>query len=119
MSAAAPAVKRLGRVAYEPTWRAMQDFTARRTAHTRDEIWLLEHPPVYTLGVAGRPEHLPSSDNGIEIIKVDRGGQITYHGPGQLVVYLLLDMRRRGLSIKPLVALRPVAAIVLFRDSVL
>jgi len=105
VSPAPPAVKRLGRVAYEPTWRAMQEFTARRTTKTRDEIWLLEHPPVYTLGVAGRPEHLPRNDNGIEIIKVDRGGQITYHGPGQLVVYLLLDMRRRGLSIKPLVAL--------------
>jgi lipoyl(octanoyl) transferase len=96
-------VKRLGRVDYLPTWRAMQDFTTRRTAETADELWLLQHPPVYTLGVAGKAEHRPRVDNGIPVIKIDRGGQITYHGPGQLVVYLLLDMRRRGLSVRPLV----------------
>ncbi len=96
-------VRRLGFVDYEPTWRAMQEFTARRTAATTDELWLLEHPPVYTLGIAGRSEHLPRVDNGIPVIKVDRGGQITYHGPGQIVAYLLLDMRRRGLTVRPLV----------------
>jgi lipoyl(octanoyl) transferase len=95
--------RKLGLADYEPTWRAMQDYTARRTAETADEIWLLQHPPVYTLGVAGRPEHLPRVANGIPVVKVDRGGQITYHGPGQLVVYLLLDMRRRALSVRPLV----------------
>ena len=100
---ASPVVKRLGRVDYLPTWRAMQDFTAARTTDTPDEIWLLQHPPVYTLGIAGRPEHSPRVDNGIPVIRSDRGGQITYHGPGQLVVYLLLDLRRRGLGLRPLV----------------
>lgn len=100
-----PVVRRLGLVDYEPTWRAMQDFTARRGADTPDELWVLQHPPVYTLGIAGKAEHLPRIDNGIPLIKIDRGGQITYHGPGQIVVYLLLDMRRLGLSVRPLVRL--------------
>ena len=77
------AIRALGRTEYEPTWRAMQAFTAARAGDTPDEIWLTEHPPVYTLGLAGRREHL-LRDNGIPTIKVDRGGQITYHGPGQL-----------------------------------
>jgi lipoyl(octanoyl) transferase len=98
-------VRRLGRVDYEPTWRAMQTFTGTRTAGTADEIWLLEHPPVYTLGIAGRPEHLPRVANGIPVVKTDRGGQITYHGPGQVVLYTLLDLRRRGLAVRPLVRL--------------
>jgi lipoyl(octanoyl) transferase len=98
-----PRVRRLGTVDYEPTWRAMREFTAARTADTLDEIWLLGHLPVYTLGVAGRSEHLPRDASSIPVIKVDRGGQITYHGPGQIVVYLLLDMRRRGLTVRPLV----------------
>ncbi len=92
----------LGCVAYEPTWRAMQRFTDQRTADTPDEIWLCEHPPVFTLGQAGKPEHL-LHDIGIPVIKIDRGGQITYHGPGQLVVYLLLDLRRRNLKVRELV----------------
>ena len=96
-------VKRLGLVEYEPTWRAMQAFSSRRTADTDDEIWLLEHPPVYTLGVAGRSEHLPRVANDIPVVRTDRGGQITYHGPGQLIAYLLLDMKRRGLTVRPLV----------------
>lgn len=95
-------VKRLGRVDYLPTWRAMQEFTARRTAETPDELWLCEHPPVFTLGLAGRPEHL-LRDIGIPLVRIDRGGQITYHGPGQLVLYALLDLRRRGLTVKGLV----------------
>jgi lipoyl(octanoyl) transferase len=86
-------IRRLGRTGYEPTWRAMQAFTAARATKTPDEIWLTEHPPIYTLGLAGRREHL-LRDNGIPAIKVDRGGQITYHGPGQLVAYLLFDLRR-------------------------
>ena len=103
-AAASPlVVKPLGTVDYEPTWRAMQQFTAHRDARTPDEIWVLQHPPVYTLGIAGRAEHLPRTDNGIPVIKVDRGGQITYHGPGQVVIYLLLDMRRLNLSVRPLV----------------
>jgi lipoyl(octanoyl) transferase len=98
-------VRRLGRVDYEPTWRAMQAFTTARAAGAADELWLLEHPPVYTLGVAGRAEHLPRVANGIPVVKTDRGGQITYHGPGQVVLYTLLDLRRRGLAVRPLVRL--------------
>jgi lipoyl(octanoyl) transferase len=96
-------IRALGRVEYEPTWRSMQSFSARRAVETPDELWLLEHPPVYTLGVAARPVHLPRVDNGIPVIKTDRGGQVTYHGPGQVIAYALLDLRRRGLSIRPLV----------------
>lgn len=81
----------------------MIDFTAGRTAETPDELWLCEHPPVYTLGQAGKPEHL-LRDNGIPLVKIDRGGQITYHGPGQVVIYLLIDLNRRGLRIKDFVA---------------
>lgn len=104
-------VKHLGRVDYEPAWEAMQVFTAARTEDTPDEIWLLEHPPVYTLGQAGRPEHLLRNDAGIPLVKIDRGGQITYHGPGQLVVYLLLDLRRNHLKVRELVALMEQAII--------
>lgn len=96
-------LRRLGRVQYEPTWRAMQEFSVERVVDAADEIWLLEHAPVYTLGVAGRPEHLPRVANGIPVVRTDRGGQITYHGPGQVVVYTLLDLRRRGLTVRPLV----------------
>jgi len=92
----------LGRTDYETTWRAMQAFTAARTPETRDEIWLTEHPPIYTLGLAGRREHL-LRDNGIPSLKVDRGGQVTYHGPGQLVAYLLFDLKRRGAGVRAMV----------------
>lgn len=116
-------VRKLGLADYEPVWRAMQNFTASRdattqdgTSGTADEIWLLQHPPVYTLGVAGRPEHLPRIDNGIPVVKIDRGGQITYHGPGQIVAYLLLDMRRRGLSVRPLVRMMEQAVAGLLAD---
>ena len=102
-AAAADVVTRsLGRTDYATTWRAMQEFTAARTPATPDEIWLTEHPPIYTLGLAGRREHL-LRDNGIPTLKVDRGGQITYHGPGQLVAYLLFDLKRRGTGIRALV----------------
>lgn len=110
-------VKQLGRVEYNPTWRAMQEFTARRDADTPDELWVLEHPPVYTLGIAGKAEHLPRTDNGIPVVRIDRGGQITYHGPGQVVIYLLLDMRRRGLSVRPLVRRMEQAVIDLLAES--
>jgi lipoyl(octanoyl) transferase len=109
--AVATAVRELGRVEYEPTWRAMQAYTDRRSPDTADEIWVLEHPPVYTLGVAGRSEHLPRVANGIPVVRTDRGGQITYHGPGQAVIYLLLDLRRRGLTVRPLVRLMEQAVI--------
>jgi len=104
-------VRKLGCVEYEPTWRAMQAYTLERSAESADEFWLLEHPPVYTLGVAGRSEHLPRVANGIPVVKVDRGGQITYHGPGQSVVYLLLDLRRRGITVRPLVKMMEQAVI--------
>jgi len=95
-------VRHLGPTPYRATWRAMQEFTAARSAATADEIWLTEHEPIYTLGLAGRREHL-LRDNGIPLLKVDRGGQITYHGPGQLVVYLLLELTRHGLGVRQLV----------------
>ena len=95
-------VRRLGRVDYQPTWLAMQNFSASRTAETTDEIWLLEHPPVFTLGLAGKSEHLLREID-IPLVKTDRGGQITYHGPGQVIIYLLLDLRRRKLNIRELV----------------
>lgn len=96
------ATRALGRTDYATTWQAMQAFTAARTPATRDEIWLTEHPPVYTLGLAGRRVHL-LRDNGIPALKVDRGGQITYHGPGQLVAYLLFDLKRRDIGIRAMV----------------
>ena len=98
----APYVRHLGRVDYEPTWQAMLEFTAKRDDGTPDELWICEHPPVYTLGQAGKPEHL-LFDNGIPLVKIDRGGQITYHGPGQVVIYLLLDLTRRDLKVRELV----------------
>lgn len=97
-----PALKRLGLTDYTRTWRAMQDFTGARTPGTEDEIWLTEHAPVYTLGLAGRSEHL-LRPNAIPVLKVDRGGQVTYHGPGQLMVYLLIDLRRLRLGVRQLV----------------
>ena len=98
----APVVRWLGQVDYEPAWQSMLDFTSARSAQTQDEIWVCEHPPVYTLGLAGKSEHL-LFDNGIPLIKIDRGGQITYHGPGQVVIYLLLDLARRNLKVRELV----------------
>lgn len=95
-------VRRLGVAAYEPVWQAMRDFTDRRGAAAADEIWLLQHPPVFTQGQAGRAEHLLAPGD-IPVVQVDRGGQVTYHGPGQLVAYLLIDLRRRELGVRALV----------------
>jgi lipoyl(octanoyl) transferase len=100
--ATAVIVRRLGRSDYMETWRAMQGFTAARGPGTPDEIWLTEHPSIYTLGLAGRREHL-LRDNGIPVVKVDRGGQVTYHGPGQLVAYTLVDLRRLRLGVRDMV----------------
>ena len=97
-----PLIRHLGLRGYESLWREMQDFTARRNADTADEIWLLEHPPVFTLGLNGKREHLLAPGD-IPIVKCDRGGQVTYHGPGQLIAYLLLDLKRCGLGVKELV----------------
>jgi len=101
-AAAAPVLKWLGQVEYEPAWRAMQAFVDRRTPATRDEIWFLEHPPVFTLGMNGRREHILAAGD-IPVVDIDRGGQVTYHGPGQLVVYPLVDLRRLGLGVRQLV----------------
>ena len=98
----APRLRWLGRVEYEPTWRAMQSFSSERNADTPDEIWFLEHPPVFTLGMNTRPEHLLAPGD-IPVVQIDRGGQVTYHGPGQLVVYPLLDLARLDLGVRALV----------------
>ena len=95
-------MKYLGRVDYEPTWREMQRITDTRDANTPDEIWLLEHPPVFTLGLNADPSHVLAAGD-IPVVKIDRGGQVTYHGPGQLVVYPLIDIRRAGLGVRDLV----------------
>jgi len=101
-SAASPVVKWLGKVEYEPTWRDMQRITDTRDANTPDEIWLLEHPPVFTQGLNGNPGHVLAAGD-IPVVQIDRGGQVTYHGPGQLVVYPLIDIRRAGLGVRDLV----------------
>jgi len=95
--------REFGRVAYEPTWHAMQHFTDNRDEQSMDEVWLLEHPPVFTQGQAGKAEHVLFPGD-IPVVQVDRGGQVTYHGPGQLVAYLLLDVRRSGLGVRDLVS---------------
>lgn len=105
-----PIIHSLGLVEYQPTWDAMRRCTAERDTNTRDEIWLLQHPPIYTQGLAGKPEHLLHATT-IPVIKIDRGGQITYHGPGQIVAYLLLDMRRWKISVRQLVRLMEQAVI--------
>ena len=96
------AVRRPGLQPYYEVWQDMQRFTDRRTPATDDELWLLQHPPVYTLGKNGRPEHVPDPGD-IPVIHSDRGGQVTYHGPGQLIVYTLLDLNRRGMGVRELV----------------
>jgi lipoyl(octanoyl) transferase len=99
---AAPRIKHLGLVPFEPTWRAMQRFTDERDRATPDEIWMVEHPPVFTLGLNAKREHLLAPGD-IPVLQIDRGGQVTYHGPGQLVVYPLIDLRRHVLSVRQLV----------------
>lgn len=95
-------IKALEYKEYLPIWQAMRDFTDQRNENTPDEIWFIEHPPVYTLGQAGKQEHILNPGN-IPVIPVDRGGQVTYHGPGQLMMYVFLDLRRRKLSVRDLV----------------
>ncbi len=108
-------IRHLGLRDYETVWREMQDFTAQRTADTADEIWLLEHSPVFTLGLNGKREHLLTPGD-ISIVNCDRGGQITYHGPGQLIAYLLLNLKRRGLGVKEMVRRMEQAIIDLLAD---
>ena len=98
-------VVRRGLSAYQPTLKAMRDFTASRDEHTADELWLLEHPPVYTRGLAADARFGPNADNGIPVVQVERGGEITYHGPGQVVLYTLVDLARRGIKVKQFVAM--------------
>lgn len=102
----------LGRVPYEPTWHAMQRFTDSRDAHTPDELWLLEHEPIYTLGMNADPRHVLNAGE-VPVVRIDRGGQVTYHGPGQLVVYPLIDLRRAGLGVRDLVTALEYAVIEL------
>lgn len=102
----------LGRVDYAPTWRAMQSFTDERDATTPDEVWFLEHAPVFTQGLNGKREHLLAPGD-IPVVGIDRGGQVTYHGPGQLVVYPMIDLRRRGIGVRELVVALETAVIAL------
>ena len=95
-------IRQLGQQAYEPCWQLMQAFTSARTSSTADEFWLLEHDAVFTQGQAGKPEHILQQTT-IPIVKADRGGQVTYHGPGQLILYLLLDLRRLKINVRELV----------------
>ena len=95
-------IRRLGRQPYEPVWQAMSAFTDNRTAATTDELWLLEHDPVFTLGQAGKMEHVLAPGE-IPVVPVDRGGQVTYHGPGQIVAYPLIDLRRAEVGVRELV----------------
>lgn len=109
-------VKRLGRVDYVPTLEAMRAFTARRDPDTPDEFWLLEHPPVYTLGQAADPAHGPGETSAeeaahIPVVRVDRGGEITYHGPGQVLLYALVDLSRRGIKVREFVRMLERSAI--------
>lgn len=108
-------VKNLGRRAYEPLWRAMQSFTETRDAAAGDEIWLTEHPPVFTLGLNASREHLLDPGD-IPVVQIDRGGQVTYHGPGQLMVYPLIDLKRAGLGVRDLVTALEQSVVDLLRD---
>jgi len=98
-------VLRLGLVDYETALKKMRDFTSSRDADTADELWLLEHPPVYTLGLAADAAHGPRAASNIPVIQVERGGEVTYHGPGQAVLYTLVDLARRGIKVKQFVAM--------------
>jgi lipoyl(octanoyl) transferase len=111
----APVLEWKGRVEYEPTWRAMQTLTDERSPETRDRIWFLEHPPVFTLGMNAAPEHVLAPGD-IPVVQIDRGGQVTYHGPGQLVVYPLLDVRRLGIGVRQLVISLESAVIALVAE---
>jgi lipoyl(octanoyl) transferase len=110
-----PLIKQLGLQPYEPVWQQMQAFTNERNEDTPDEIWLVEHHPVFTLGQAGKPEHLLDPGT-IPVVQTDRGGQVTYHGPGQLVCYLMLNLRRHKLGVRQLVTLIEQSIIDLLQD---
>ncbi|HEX9853304.1 MAG TPA: lipoyl(octanoyl) transferase LipB [Woeseiaceae bacterium] len=103
-------VRRMGLMEYEPLWRAMQQFTEERDAATADEIWFTEHPPVFTLGMNASAQHLLAPGD-IPVFQIDRGGQVTYHGPGQLMIYPLIDLRRSSLGVRDLVTALEQAAV--------
>lgn len=108
-------VRQLGRQDYEPLWRRMQSFTNERGEDTADELWFTEHPPVFTLGVNAAQEHVLAPGD-IPVVQIDRGGQVTYHGPGQLMVYPLIDLRRRGIGVRDLVSALEESVVDLLRD---
>ncbi len=108
-------IRELGIEPYQPTWEKMQAFTAERDESTRDEIWLLQHEPVFTQGQAGKAEHLISTGD-IPVVQVDRGGQVTYHGPGQLIVYLLINLRRRKMGVREIVDVMEKSLVALLAD---
>lgn len=108
-------IKQLGTADYTPVWQAMRDFTDNRTAETPDELWVVEHPPVFTLGQNGKHEHVLHIGD-IPLVQVDRGGQVTYHGPGQVVIYLLVDIARRNIAVRPFVSLIEQAIIEVLAD---
>jgi lipoyl(octanoyl) transferase len=108
-------IRQLGQRNYEPVWRDMQAVTASRGAETTDELWLVEHPPIFTLGLNAKPEHVLAAGR-IPVLQVDRGGQVTYHGPGQIVIYTLLDLERRHMGVKALVRSMEQAVIDVLQD---
>ncbi len=110
-------VRRLGEVPYAVALEEMRAFTAQRGPDTADELWLLEHPPVYTLGLAADPAFGPRAANGVPVVQVERGGQITYHGPGQVVIYTLIDLARRGVKVREFVALLEQSVIDLLEEQ--
>lgn len=111
-----PVIRHLGRTEFETTWRAMQDFTTNRTAETLDEIWLTEHNPVYTLGLNRKDVRMPSRDD-IPVVNTDRGGKITYHGPGQTIIYLMIDLKRKGINVRQLVSSMENAVVTLLAEA--
>ncbi len=108
-------IRNLGLQPYEPVWRAMQQFTQQRDQNTQDELWVLQHQAVYTQGMNGKAQHVLNTDN-IPLIKIDRGGQVTYHGPGQLIIYLLFDLKRHGWGVRHLVSVIEQSIIQLLTD---
>jgi lipoyl(octanoyl) transferase len=111
-----PVIRHLGRTEFEPTWRAMQDFTKNRTSETPDEIWLTEHSPVYTLGLNRKDVRMPSRDD-IHVVNTDRGGKITYHGPGQSIIYVLIDLKRKGINVRQLVSAMENSVVALLQEA--
>lgn len=109
-------IRDLGRTEFESTWRAMQDFTASRDAETPDEFWLTEHEPVYTLGLNRKDVRMPSRDD-IPVVNTDRGGKITYHGPGQTIIYVLIDLKRKGINVRQLVSAMENSVIALLAEA--